>query len=494
MHNGIERPDPTSGLLVCSHRGPVAYQRASDNLLPQAVGPGGLVPLIVPVLEHYGGTWMFAASSSGDRVVAQDNQFRLLEYGFKLEILGLPRRAHRLHYRVVSVEYLARLFHYLFGLGTSPVFDLRFVKAWESYRLINDIYARAIVAHHGATPVFIEDHHLMLAAASIRRLDPSFDQRLFYFHHVPWCEPAYFGVLPAPVRDEILLGLLACDSIGFHSRRWANAFLACCERFLPQAAIASGGVRIDKRTVSVRVTPGAFDPNRVTAVAQSTPCEDWSERIEKMRDGRWALVRVDRADLWKNLLRGFLAFERLLERRPELAQSLWFLALATPTRTWIPEYRRYLRDCETTAKRINTRFPTSASGPITLLVADPTESEHARALAGLRCADAVLVNPIFDGLNLVAKEAVLVSQRASVLILSRNAGVYDELSSAALPVNPFDVFETADAIEEAFEMSITERATRWETLRRIVTARTPEAWARERLTALAHIPVSTEKQ
>jgi trehalose 6-phosphate synthase len=184
------------------------------------------------------------------------------------------------------------------------------------------------------------------------------------------------------------------------------------------------------------------------------------------------------------MLRGFSAFEVLLERRPGLAHDVWFLALVSPTRMWLPEYRRYLEQCKAVVERINERFASGPASrpPVTLLIGqDPASTGRYRALAGLRIADALLVNPIFDGLNLVAKEGVVASESQPVLLLSRNAGVYEELGHAAIGINPFDIDETATAIEQAFDMPSTERARRATELRRLVLSRRPEDWGADQL-------------
>lgn len=483
-------------LLVCSHRGPVTYERVDGRLVTRQAPPGGLVPIMTPVLRHPGRKWIYAASSQEDREVSRRYPVGHEEGGLALQIVDLPPRMHREHYHVVSVDYLCRLFHYLFDISQDPTFDPRFAQAWQSYRDVNTIYAETVLRNSRSEIVLIEDHHLMLVAAEIRRLRPSFEVPLLYFHHVPWCEPDFFAVLPESVRTDILCGVLAHDGIAFHCRRWARAFLDCCRRFLTGVECADDRIEWRGRTVRLSDAPAPLDVGRVQEVARSAAAEEWVEKFRAQAAGRWTLVRVDRADLWKNALRGFLAFEALLNGRPALAESIWFLALLTPTRTWIPEYRRYLRLCRAAAARINKRFGKEGSfdnGPVTLLVADdPQQFDYPRALAGMRVADSLMVNPIFDGLNLVAKEGMVVGDKDPVLILSQNAGAYEELGEAAIGINPFDAVETAGAILRAVEMSPEERATRAGSLRRLVTARTPEDWVRERMRAVRPRPPAQE--
>ena len=476
-----------SPLLVCSHRGPVTYRRAGRRLLPRSVGPGGLVPVMTPVMERFGGRWMFAAFSADDREVARASPDGRTRDGFVLQVLDVPEAMHRGHYEVVSVEYLGRLFHYLFELAHTPVFDRRFAAAWSDYARVNALYAEAVVRAPGEGPVFVEDHHLMLVGRDIRRLRPSFARSLLYFHHVPWCGPDYFALLPQAVRTEILSALLAHDCVAFHARRWARAFLDCCDRFLPKAGVSRDAVAWEGRSVPVFAAPAPVDVSALARTARSPAADRWAARLSRLAAGRRALVRVDRADLWKNALRGFQAFELLLEQRPELAAEVCFLAVMTPTRTWVPEYRRYQEACERAARRINDRFGGRGRRrrvPVSLLLArDPRLPDHHRALGALRVADAVLVNPLFDGLNLVAKEAAVVSEHDAVVVLSENAGSYEDLAEGVLGINPFDVAQTAESLGRAFDMPARERRSRAATLKRAVRARTPEKWVREQLRA-----------
>ncbi len=226
-----------------------------------------------------------------------------------------------------------------------------------------------------------------------------------------------------------------------------------------------------------------LDVARLQQRAASERTDHWAERIEAERRGRKLLTRVDRIDLSKNPLRGFLAFEELCERRPEIARDVWFLALQYPSRLGVARYRKYFLECMEAVQRINDRFGDTApgaEGPIGWRF----EDDFDRSLAAMRTCDAILVNPVFDGLNLVSKETPTVNERDAALLLSRNAGVFEEVGDAAIGLDPFDVTGTADAIEEAVDMSADERRRRAERLRELATATTPEQWAREKLGAV----------
>jgi trehalose 6-phosphate synthase len=400
------------------------------------------------------------------------------ESGFRLRLLDLPPEAHDLHYDVVSNEYLWFLFHYLFDIPQRPAFDASFTRAWEAYVEVNRTYAEAVREAGSPDAILVDDYHLMRLGAELREGGGP-DAPLVYFHHTPWCEPEYMSMLPGWLVPQLLEGLLAHDAVGFHARRWADAFLRCCERLLG-ASVSQDEVRHNGRTTAVAVAPVPLDVDRLKAQAATDPVERWVERIEDVRHGRTLIIRVDRIDLSKNALRGFLAFEALLERRRSLASEVLFLALQYPSRMKVRQYRTYFASCLEAVQRINERFGEGApgdEGPLQLHMQD----DFARSLAALRLSDTLLVNPVYDGLNLVAKEGAVVNERDGTVILSRNAGVFEELGEATLDVNPFDIEETSEAIERAIDMGQPERSTHAERLRTTAAAGTPEAWARARL-------------
>jgi trehalose 6-phosphate synthase len=480
-----ERLTATSELTICSHRGPFVYERAGDTLRTSR-GGGGLIGAVAPVLATHGGTWIAAAMSDGDREVARDQPEGRDEGGFLLRMLDLPRDAHTSHYDVVSNEYLWFLFHYLFDVPASPIFDASFDEAWADYRHVNELYAEAAVAADRSNVILVQDYHLMLVGAALRKMG-RVRRPLLYFHHTPWCDPEYFTLLPDHVGQELLEAMLAYDVIGFHARRWADAFIACCERFLPKARIDADTVTWRKRSARIVAAPVPLDRDHLAADAADPRTQEWVARHEELRAGRKLLLRVDRIDLSKNPLRGFLAFEELLQRRPELARDIIFLALLYPSRLTVETYRRYFTECLGVVRRVNERFEKQMrgmSGPIELSF----EDQYHRSLGAMRCYDALLVNPVFDGLNLVAKEGAYVNERSGALILSRNAGVFEELGASAIAINPFDLSATAAAIERAVEMPDAERERTARALRRKAARSSPTEWVRTQLSAAGLSP------
>ncbi len=456
---------PVPEFLVASHRGPYVYERTGGSLHARR-GGGGLIGSIGPVVENTGVTWIAAPISDTDREIASNGTV-MDEAGFKVRLLDLPRAVHELHYEVMSNEVFWFLFHYLFDGAYLPTFDGVFAQAWDAYRNVNDIYAQAIAESPGRV-VFVNDYQLMLAAAATRRISRS-KRPLVYFHHTPWCEPDYFSMLPENVRTELLESMLAFDVVGFHAVRWAEAFARCCERFV-QGCVASGD-RVTWKRHSTRViaAPVPLDAEGLVRDASTDDVKGWVDSHDALRAGRKLLLRVDRIDLSKNPLRGFLAFEHLLERRPELADEVLFLALLYPSRQTVERYQRYYSDCLGVVRRVNERF---GSEPIQLLFEDLYE----RSLGALRMYDALLVNPVFDGLNLVCKEGPVINERNGSVLLSRNAGAFDELADGVIPVNPFDVTATADAIEYALELPVQARKRNARKLKQASTGTTPTQW------------------
>ena len=466
-------------MLVLSNRGPYTYDGRADDPVGKR-GGGGLIGSIVQVIEGSGGTWIAAPLSNTDRQIARKYTSGREQDGFTLRFLDIPEELHHLHYDILSNEVLWFLFHYLFDTPHTPTFDGVFAEAWDGYRRVNEMFAKAAIDSDGDA-VLVQDYHLMLVARSIRAQGGS-KRPLIYFHHTPWCEPDYFGLMPEHVGAELMDGMLAHDVIGFHSRRWAEAFCRCCERFVPGAVVGEDDVRLGKRSTRIVIAPVPVDAERLTTEADDPATRSWVESHDSMREGRQLLLRVDRIDLSKNPLRGFLAFEHLLQQRPELAGDVLFLALLYPSRLSVERYKRYYSECLDVVRRINERYESETKGsvgPVHLLFQD----DFHRSLGAMKLYDVLLVNPIFDGLNLVCKEAAVVNERSGSVILSRNAGAFEEIGEAVIAVDPFDVPGTAAAIEHALALPGAEREQRATRLKELATRTTPAGWLDTQLDA-----------
>jgi trehalose 6-phosphate synthase len=248
------------------------------------------------------------------------------------------------------------------------------------------------------------------------------------------------------MRNDILCSLLRADFVGFHCDRWGDAFLACVGRFLPDADVVGRVVTYRDHQTVITTAPGPIDASVLGELSGAPETERWRSILDKRASGRQVITRVDRIDLWKNLVRGFAAYEILLRRNPSLADGFWFCAIVTPPRLVTDRHKHYHALCEETVNRINERYA-GAGDAISLIYWDGRGSQRNRAVAALSMGAATLVNPTYDGLNMVAKESMVLNPRAP-LLLSVNAGAYPRLAPYVTPIQPFDVTATSDALAQ----------------------------------------------
>jgi trehalose 6-phosphate synthase len=449
--------------VVASNRGPVSFRRADDGRLEARRGAGGLVSGLAPLMVGTSATWIAAALSDGDREAARQGVGEA--EGFGVRLLALDLDDFRMAYDVICNATLWFLHSKLFDLARRPRLDHRWREAWAGYRRVNHAFADAVddVAPDGAV-VLVQDLHLSLVGARLAERRP--DLRTVHFSHTPFGDPDDLRVLPTEVRHELLAGLASHHACGFHTRRWARSFEACCEQVLGRCP----------PTFDSSLGP---DPDDIGAVAASTACDDALARLDDELDGRRLILRVDRIELSKNLPRGFHAFDDLLERHPEWRERVVFGAFVYPSREGLAEYLAYRQEVEGLIRQLNERWGSPGWTPV---IYDPSD-DFPRSIAALRRYDTLLVNPIRDGLNLVAKEGPMVNERDGVLALSTEAGAWEELRGLALEVNPFDVGGTADVLHRALAMGPEERAAHAVAVREAATARRPSDWLADQLAA-----------
>jgi trehalose 6-phosphate synthase len=421
-------------------------------------------------------TWIASALSEEDRVVAEEAGGAFDETSrrgspFRLRLVPHDPAAFDRYYNVVANPMLWFIQHRLWDLVRAPVLDAKFRDAWYAgYALVNAGFADAVVDELAADPeatVFFHDYHLYLAPGIVRARCP--DARLVHFVHIPWVSVDGWSVLPADMRRAVHDGLLANDLVGFHTERWRRLFAEAA------AAIAGGSTRTVARPISV-------DPAELDALGADETVLERQDALSAARPEQ-LVVRVDRTDPSKNILRGFRAFEELLERFPEHRGKVRMLALLDPSRQDIAEYAAYVDDIERAAAEVNAR---AGAEVIDLRIAD----DFPLSVAAYKEYDVLFVNPIFDGLNLVAKEGPLLNERDGVLVLSENAGAAEELAPWALVVSPFDVEEQAEALHRALVMPPEERAARITGLREHVRSHDIAWWAAGLFEALDDLPES----
>jgi trehalose 6-phosphate synthase len=454
-------------LLVVFNRAPVAYARDEDGARVARRGGGGVVTALGGLLAHHDVTWVASAMTEEDRAVAAERDGSSVEEtadgaAYRLRLVSHDPAAYERFYNVVANPTLWFLQHYLWGLGSAPNFDPILHEAWiGGYVPVNEAFARATLEEldrESDAAVLFHDYHLYLAPRSVREARP--DIVTSHFVHIPWPEPDYWHALPAELRIAVHEGLLANDVVGFHTERWRRAFLLSAERLLGARVDPKGGT-VEYRGHKTRVVarPISVDPAEFDRVS-GDPAVLEREAALAARRPRQLILRVDRTDPSKNVVRGFHAFALLLDRHPELHGQVGMAVLLSPSRQNIPEYAAYAGEIETAAREVNERFGRDGWQPVELDVAD----DFLRSVAGYKQFDVLFVNPVFDGLNLVAKEAFLVNERGGVLVLSENAGVHDEVGEWALTVNPLDISGQAEALYAALTLEPAERRRRAEAI------------------------------
>jgi trehalose 6-phosphate synthase len=398
---------------------------------------------------------------------------------YRVKLVSSDDEAYDRFYNIIANPMLWFIQHYLWDLSNAPDIRRNETEAFEfGYNVVNEDLARAVLEEIEGVEhpvVMVHDYHLYTLPGLIRRARP--DAFLHHFVHIPWSQPDSWRVLPSMMREELYRGILSNDIIGFHTRSYRHNFLQCCDDLLGlEVDHEAGVVQVNDRQVWVRAYPLPIDSGAVQAVAARERTRQFEEELLRRRRDH-LILRVDRADLSKNVLRGFSAFDVFLEQHPEFRERVTFIAQLMPSRTDVPEYAEYLERIEAVVAVVNHRHGSPDWMPIQLKLRDDLEE----AVAAYKHYDVLMVNAMFDGMNLVAKEGPMVNERAGVSILSENTGAHEELGEFALSVNPFDIQELADSIHAALTMEQGERCRRLEGLQSIVTSRNPGDWIDEQL-------------
>ena len=496
-------------VLVASNRGPVSYQFGADGSLIPSRGGGGMIAGVTDGLAALGpgasATWICAALSDADRAVARAGDTSDGN-GIPVRMLDIPPDIFDRAYNRVANSTLWFLLHQLFDTPNQPRFGREFRRDWEAYLAYNEAFADALTEEAltgealtrggGGLRVLIQDYHLCLAPRLLRdRLGgqpghPSGEAGIGHFCHTPWAPPDYYRMLPDDVGRALLDGILGADRAGFHAERWATAFLDCCAAVLgadvTRTGLAGPGPGpVGQVTYRGHVTEVAVHPLGVDAAALRERARAGDVRahvgaLRRAAGDRKLIVRVDRTELSKNIVRGLAAYRELLATRPQWRGRVVHLAFAYPSRSALAEYRAYTDQVRELAGQISEEFRTADWDPLVLEVKD----DYPRSLAACALADVLLVNPIRDGMNLVAQEGPVLSERGCALVLSREAGAAATLAADALLVNPYDVTETADALHRALEMPDAERQRRGAALAATAAADPPARWLGGQLASL----------
>ena len=472
-------------LVVASNRGPVAFERGETGELEAGRGAGGLVTALIGAMQRVDGLWVAAASSDTDRELAGGPDggridMEALGGAYRVRLLDIPSERYDAYYNRISNGILWFAHHYLWDTVRQPVCGEEVEQAWNDYVAVNRQFAEALAeeADRSASPpaFLVQDYHLTLVPRFLRELRP--DAFIAHFSHTAIAGLTYLRILPGRIREGMLRGMLGADVLGFHSQLWAENFLMSA-RSLPgvRADLARSRLSVEEREVAVRIHPISIDAAGLREAAAEPEVTALRKELNRWRGDNRLILRVDRLELSKNIVRGFQAYALFLRAHPEWHRRVRFLALLSPSRMDVPEYRAYGEECVAEAERVNRELGNEDWQPVEVRVKD----DYVGALAAYGLSDVLLVNPIYDGMNLVAMEGPVLNRRGGVLVLSRNAGAYWRLGKHAIAVNPFDLRETADALFHALEMPREERTRRARGLSRLVLSNPPERWVRTQL-------------
>jgi trehalose 6-phosphate synthase len=473
--------------VIVSNRGPVTFSRSESGERGYSRGAGGLVTALNAVSRRRQEVvWIASAQSEEDARVAEES----LEEPYKVEDLKIvlvehDEESYDLMYNHLANPLLWFVQHGLYDLPYKPELGEDTQRAWEDgYVVISENFAEAVgstlEAIGGEEPVIlVHDYQLYMVPHALReRLGD--DPFISLFVHIPWPDPETWRVLPRYVREGALRSLLEANVVAFHTEGYARNFVRTAQEVLGvKTNEGEGVIHLGDREVWVRAYPISIDPSEFEELAQSEEVLEGEESVKNLA-GK-LLLRVDRMDLSKNIVRGFHAYDRMLERYPQMREQVTFLARCQPSRGDIPEYARYAEDIQNVAGEINEKHATGSWKPIELSM----EDDFPLSVAAYKNYDVLLVNAVRDGMNLIAKEAVIANEKNGVLLLSENAGAHEELGEHALAVNPFDIDEQADTLYEALTMPEDERARRAEELEQTIRSYTIEEWVEAQLRDIA---------
>ena len=474
-------------LVLASNRGAIEFRANEQGDLEGSRGTGGLVTAISAISRYATPVWIAAALGDADRRKAEEAVDGLIHWQaddaqFDLQFVTPSEADYNGYYNEIANPLLWFLQHSMWDAPRTPNITANVWNAWGAYERVNHLFAdtilHAIKRRERPAVVLLQDYHLYLVASRLRpRVPPG--TLITLFVHIPWPGPDYLALLPTVMRQAILRSCCALDVIGFHTENYRRNFLDTVRANLPEAQIdyVNGAVTLGKHTVQARAYPIGIDVPALLHMAETSPTvRDYRYRL-RGRLGDQTIIRVDRIEPSKNIVRGFQAFDELLQQHPEHRGRVKFLAFLVPSRLGVDEYARYLEEIMITVGWINTRYGTPEWQPVEMFIGN----DYERGIAAMQLYDVLLVNPIVDGMNLVAKEGPTVNATGGVLILGEGAGAIDQLGSAALVVTPTDIVGTAQALHDALTMRLTERYRRAGLLKRLIAEEDIAQWLAHQL-------------
>ncbi|NDJ85523.1 MAG: trehalose-6-phosphate synthase [Chloroflexi bacterium] len=465
-------------IVIVSNRGPFSFTRNPDGTFDAERGAGGLVTALGALAEKHEVLWVAAALSKDDRAWAEQHQEeRANVQGIYMRLVTPSQKHYDKYYNVIANPLLWFIHHELWNIPRLPRITRETWQAWESYIEVNQMFAEVVAdsIKDEKRPVIVlsQDYHLYMFPQLLREKVGDKVQ-IQPFVHIPWPGPDGWRILPEEMRSGILKSLLASDRIGFQTKKDAFNFVQTCRFYLDDAHShgSRDSITYKKRRVEAHAYPISVDVEQVQAIAAESQTQLLKSQLLQSIGGRQLILRVDRVEPSKNILRGLEAYRVLLDRHPKYQGKVQMMALLVPSRMEVDQYQDYLKDIMAEAGMINAEYSDSLWEPVNIILGN----NYHRAIAAMQLYDVLLVNPIADGMNLVAKEGALVNERDGVLLLSEYAGAFYEIGEHALTIPPFDIHSTAEAMNQALQMSADERHKRAIALQKIVQTNDVKTW------------------
>ena len=478
-------------LILVSNRGPVKFQTDENGGRSFTRGGGGLVTALTGLAQHVDATWIAAADSEADKDFKEGDVPLDGDGKIRVKFIDPDPAEYDGYYNNISNPLLWFLQHNMWDGVRTPTINRETWNAWnEGYVKVNEQFAEAIATEVKASDkpclVMMQDYHLYLAPQFLRRkMRGRKKMKLMHFIHIPWPGPEGWGMLPRDMRLAILDGLCSVDLLGFQTRDDALNFIRTCETHMPGVSVnyKHGRIWVHNHSTHVRDFPISIDVEALRSLADTREVSHYREDIQNIMRGRKLVLRIDRTEPSKNIVRGFEAFGEMLELHPEQRGKVKFLALFVPSRLGVDEYQNYLDEIMASAGRVNAQYGSSDWEPIRILVGQ----DYPRAVAALQQYDVLLVNAIADGMNLVAKEGPVVNQQDGVVVLSERTGARQQLESGATVISPYDIYATAEALHNALVMPAEDRAERATRLRWIIEREDIADWLCRQLETLREL-------
>jgi trehalose 6-phosphate synthase len=476
-HSGHVDIDPL--IVIASNRCPFSFRATPDGSFKVKRGEGGLVTALGAVAERHDVLWVAAALNRADYDwAARHGNTTQDVQGIDLRLVLPDRKRYSQYYNIIANPLLWFIHHQLWDTPRKPSITRETWDAWhQGYVVVNQQFAQVIAESiadaRRPVIVFPQDYHLYMVPYYLRQQVGDRIQ-IQPFIHIPWPGPDAWRVLPEEIRTAIFSSLLMSDRVGFQTQRDAFNFVQTCRFYVPDAHSMGSrdSIHYHGRLVTARAYPISIDVEKVQSIAEDNHTRLLKQKLAGVIESRRLILRVDRIEPSKNILRGLQAFRLLLELYPQHRGKVQMLALLVPSRMEVDEYQTYLQEIMAEVGLINADYSDDLWEPVRIIIGN----NYPRAIAAMQLYDVLLVNPIADGMNLVAKEGALVNQRDGVVVLSEKAGAFYEMGDHTLTVAPFDVYNTAEALHSALVMPVEERRQHAEALRTLIQAKDVKHW------------------